>query len=369
MFNIIRYAETEMRSMSELPFGAVDSLILSKLAYTHFEGLVPGFEPGGKPIYISSLLKAENFEAMFRNVPQEEDFPRFLVALAASPRFRDLRLSFYVNELDPVQEKQFSAVTFFLPGNIKYVAFRGTDNTLVGWKEDFNLSFVSTIPSQTRAEDYLQSLAQRVSGRIITGGHSKGGNLSVYSALRAPIELQNRIIAVYDHDGPGFKKEVLDSEGYSRIEGKIHKTIPEFSLVGMLLQARTNYTVVESSRIGLGQHEPFSWKIADGEFVPAEEVSGGAQYVNRSLKDWLGGLSNEKRELFVDILFNILDASEAETFAELLKEWQKNIGVIFNAMRETDPEMKKFVSQTLREFGVVMMRNLRKKNRLPEGEE
>ncbi|MEG1763952.1 MAG: DUF2974 domain-containing protein [Oscillospiraceae bacterium] len=368
MINITKYAENEMRSFDELPFSDVDSLVLSKLSYVHFEGLVPGFEKNSVPVRLPEMLKAENFSKMFRNVPQAEDMPRFLVALVASPRFRDIRMNHYINELDPGQEKQFCAITFFLPSHIKFVAFRGTDNTLVGWKEDFNMAFVSPIPSQTRATEYLQNVAQRVSGSLMLGGHSKGGNLAVYAALTAPTSIQNRIIAIFDHDGPGFRNEILDSEGYRRIEEKVHKTVPEFSFVGMLLEYRTKYSVVDSNRLGIGQHEPFSWKIEDGSFVLTDEISGGARYFNRSLKDWLGGLTHEKRELFVELLFKVLEASEAETFDDLLKEWQKNIGVIFTAMRETDPEMKKFVSQTIREFGSIMMRNLLKKKRHPIGE-
>lgn len=363
---IIEYAETEFRPFSEKPFGPVDSLILSQLAYIDFDGVVPACAEGAKTVRIADCLRAECFAAMLRETRYPKKNKALLLAAAASPRFRDIGMRCYVSEFDPVREKQFSAVSYILPDNTAYIAFRGTDDSLIGWKEDFNLAFVFPVASQVRALEYLLEAARRFPGKLMVGGHSKGGNLAVYSALAASQSVQRRIIRVYDHDGPGFKEGTLDSDGYRRIEDRIEKTVPQSSLIGMLLEGHRKYTVVESGRIGVMQHDPFSWKISDEGFVTAEEVSDGARYMNRTIRDWIGTLSQEDREKFTDLLFGVLDAGDAKTFSEITQEWRRNFAAIFTAIRETDPEMRKFIAELVKDFGRLLVHNLRRKRGAPD---
>jgi len=365
MKSIIEYAETEFRSFSEKPFCPVDSLILSQLSYINFDSVVPAYMEGVETVRLADCLKSEHFTVMLGETRVPKKNKALLLAAAASPRFREIHMSAYVSEFDPEEEKQFSAVSYILPDNTVYIAFRGTDDTLVGWKEDLRLAFVFPVPSQTRALAYLLEMATRFSGDLMVGGHSKGGNLAVYSALAAPQSVQRRIMRVYDHDGPGFKEGTLDSEGYRCIEDRIEKTVPQSSLIGMLLEGHKRYTVVESVRIGVMQHDPFSWKISGDSFVTAEEVSDGAQYMNRTIHDWLGGLSAEEFSKFVDLLFNVLDAGDARTFSEITQEWKRNFTAIFAAIRETDPEMRKFIAELMRDFAVLLLHNLRRKRNVP----
>ena len=367
MKSIIEYTETEFRSFDAHPLGPVDSLVLSQFAYIDLFGLVPGISEPLKYVTVADCLKAEHFTSMFIETRDPKNNRSLLFALAASPRFRDIKMTCYVNEYDAVKEKQFSAVTYILPDKSIYIAFRGTDDTLIGWKEDLNMAFVYPVPSQERALSYLSEVSSRISGKLIIGGHSKGGNLAVYSAFSAPESIQSRIQIIYDHDGPGFKQGVLDCEGYKNIEGRIRKTIPQFSLIGMLLEGHKRYTVVESSRVGIMQHDPFSWKIANGGFSTTEEVSDGAKYMNRAIRDWLDSLSAEDREKFVDLLFGVLDAGDARTFSEITSEWKKNFSAIFAAIRETDPQMKKFIGELIKDFGLLLVHNLRAKRKLPQG--
>ncbi len=353
----------EFSTLAEKPFGPVDSLILSQLAYINFEGLVPGPVVSATPVRIADCLKAERFTSMFFETRDPKNNKRLLQAVAASPRFRDIGMISFVSEFDPVSEKQFSAVTYILPESTEYIAFRGTDDTLIGWKEDFNMAFVYPVPSQKRALEYLLDISQRRSGKLMIGGHSKGGNLAVYSAFTAPQSVQRRILRVYDHDGPGFKVGALESEGYRRIEDRVEKTVPQSSLIGMLLEGHKKYTVVESSRFGVMQHDPFSWKVAGDDFVTTEEVSDGAKYMNRTIRDWLDSLSQDEREKFTDLLFSVLDAGDARTFSEITQEWRKNFLAIFTAIRGSDPEMKKFMGELIKDFGLLLFHNLRSKRR------
>ncbi len=366
MKSIVEYVETEFSSFNEKPFSPVDSLVLSQFAYINFDGVVPELSSGTKTVRIADCLMAEHFPAMLIETRDPKKNRSLLLALAASPRFRDIQMTCYVNEFDLVKEMQFSAVTYILPDNCAYIAFRGTDDTIVGWKEDFNMAFVYPVPSQERALEYLLEIEKRIPEKLIIGGHSKGGNLAVYSAFSSPQSVQRRILLVYDHDGPGFKEGTLDCEGYRQIEDRIQKTIPQSSLIGMLLEGHKKYTVVESSRIGVMQHDPFSWKINDNGFSTTEEVSDGAKYMNRTIRDWIDGLSQEDREKFTDLLFGVLDAGDAKSFSEITLEWKRNFSAIFSAIRGTDPEMKKFIGVLIKDFGVLLVHNLRAKKKLPE---
>ncbi len=359
MKSIIDYAETEFETLDLKPFNRVDSLILSQFAYINFDGLIPYSNIGNKTVRIADCFLAEHFTSMLHEIRDPVSNRRFLTALASSPRFRDIGMTSYVSEFDPVKEKQFSAVTFILPNNCVYIAFRGTDDTIIGWKEDFNIAYVYPVPSQMRALEYVLDISALFSGNLIIGGHSKGGNLAVYSAFTVPESIQDRIVIIYDHDGPGFRDGVLDNDGYRRIMSKVQKTIPQSSLIGMLLEGHESYTVVESNRIGIMQHDPFSWKLAEDDFSTAEEVSDGARYLNRTITDWLNSLSDENREKFVDILFRVLDAGDAETFTDITTEWKKNFSAIFTAIKDTDPQMKKFIWELIRDFGALMLHNLR----------
>lgn len=362
--NIIDYVKTEFRSFAEHPLGPADSLVLSQLAYIDFSGLVPPLTRKLKTVRFFDCLRSELFSNMLRGTTYPDKNRDLLFAAAASPRFRELGLTAYVSEFDYEEETQFSAISFLLPDRSLYLAYRGTDNTIIGWKEDFHLAFVFPVPAQKRALQYLMHIADVNSGELILGGHSKGGNLAVYAAFSAPEPVRRRLKKVYDHDGPGFKEGALDCEGYREIADRIEKTVPQSALVGMLLEGHKKYTVVKSSRIGLLQHDPFSWKIKDGGFITTEEVSDAARYFNRTLRDWLTTLSPEEREKFTELLFGVLDVGEAKTFAEIDREWKKNYAAIFSAIRETDPEMKEFIGELLRDFGSLLIQNLRPGSRL-----
>lgn len=357
--NIVDYAKTEFRSFSEKPFGSVDSLILSQLSYIHFEGVVPGLAPEGAAVRLADCNRAECFESMFRYVRAASESLSLLQAAAASPRFRDIRADMYVSDFDPDEDKQFSALTFLLPDGTAYLAFRGTDDTIVGWKEDFMMAFLYPVPSQEQAAAYLAAVLPRVDGPVLLGGHSKGGNLAVYAAFTADNAARSRLAAVYDHDGPGFREGVLDCPGYEQIAPLIQKTVPASSVIGMLLEGHQKYTVVASSRIGVMQHDPFSWKLDGDEFVTVEQVTDGAKYMDRTIRDWVNNMDDAERERFTDVLFSILDAGDAGSFAEMKRQWRKNYSAIFSALVDADPEMKKFIHQILRDFASMMVKNLR----------
>ncbi len=358
MKNIVDYVEETLEPLAQRPFGPVDSLVLSQFSYIHLEEFVQGPAGVSTPVSLKELLRAECFDSLFYRVRAPQENRRLLFALAASPRFRDIGAVCAVNDLNPDLQKQFSAVTFLLGDDTVYLAFRGTDATLVGWKEDFNMAFLSPVPSQEAAVSYVETVARRTVGRLRLGGHSKGGNLAVYAAMMCSGAVQERIDAVYSHDGPGFQENILQSSAFAAIQGRVQKTLPKSSLIGMLLEHQENYTVVESSRIGIMQHDPFSWVVSEGEFQNAGHLSGGARYRSRALNDWLAALDRSQRERFVDTLFAVLEAGGVESFAEPGSSWQKRMPAMLAAARQIDPETRRYVLQTVRALAAISLKEL-----------
>ena len=184
--------------------------------------------------------------------------------LANSVRFGNLYISDFINKKDVEQEKQFSAITVHLPNDYIYVAFRGTDNTIVGWREDLNMCFSDTVPSQIDAVNYLNSIAKKYDNenlKIFVGGHSKGGNLAIYAAAFCDLKFQEKIVTVYNNDGPGFSENIVDTEEYRRILPKIQTFMPQTSIIGRLLNHKEKIIILESTQTGIMQHDLYSWQV------------------------------------------------------------------------------------------------------------
>lgn len=357
MRNILDYVRTELDGFQTKPFNAVDSLVLSQFSYVHLEELVPRLHDHAHAVPFGALLKAERFASMF---PGKDNNNRdLLFALAASPRFRDMTLNYYVSTFDAHQEQQFAAVTYQLPGTeAAYVAYRGTDGTPVGWKEDFNMAFMSSVPSQEEGAAYLNAVARRFPGNLRVGGHSKGGNLAVYSAMNCRPAVQDRIVAAFSHDGPGFKDDVFQRPQFLKIQDRILKTLPQASVVGMLLENQERYAIVRSSRFGIMQHDPYSWTVEHGDFQYVDHFASSALYMNKTLHQWLGTLTDEKREEFIDTLFCVLEATNVTTIDELSRDWQKNALAMLEAMKMVDAETRASVMQTIKALMVASAQNL-----------
>ncbi|NLY67496.1 MAG: DUF2974 domain-containing protein [Tissierellia bacterium] len=346
--NIVDYVERKMEDFKSSKFNPVDSLVLSQFAYLNFNNIVPGLTDDKTPVRIGDLLKAEYIPHMLNNTWDPESNRRFLIAMGMSPRFRDIKMCCYSDSVNIDDEKQFAAITYLLDDKTAYIAYRGTDMTIVGWKEDFNMAFISPIPSQLEGLSYLNAVAERFSHKLMVGGHSKGGNIAVFSAMECHPAVQDRIITVYSHDGPGFKEEVFSSEKYKKIKGRIHKTLPQSSLVGMLLHHQEDYYVVKSKEFWIMQHNPFSWVIDKDDFEYVEDITGGAKHVNMVINQWLSSLDDEKRELFVSTLFGVFESMGVVNFSDFTEDWRKKAVIAMKTIKGIDSETKAFVFETIK---------------------
>jgi len=220
-----------------------------------------------------------------------------------------------------------------------FIAFRGTDYSLVGWKEDFNMSFCSSVPAQREAAAYVAEMAGMLPFNLHLGGHSKGGNLAVYAAAKVPLSVQNRIRSIYNLDGPGFTKPMLSDPGYLRVVPRIRTCIPESSIIGILLEHREPYTVIRSRQVGILQHEPYSWEIMAGGFLLANQMSAGSQFADRAITSWLEEMTDAERSEFVDMLYDLLRSGGATNVGDLLQP--KNIRAILQKLNANTQTRKR----------------------------
>lgn len=364
MASITEYAEQTLHTFSQRPFSEVDSLVLSQLSYIHLDAV---FTHAADP-EIRDFLRAEAFEGLFRGVRDEAGNRRLLTALAASPRFRNMRAGSFSEKTSRQREEQFAAVTFYPDDRTACIVFRGTDSTLVGWKEDFNMAFTCPVPAQRLAAHYAASAMLRFPGEFLLGGHSKGGNLAVYAAAFCPAALQERIAAVYNNDGPGFDADVIALPGYQRICARVQTFVPQSSIVGMLLEHEEAYTIIHSTGDGFGQHNLYTWEVLRDRFVTLETVTNGSRFLDRTLKQWLAGLEPEQRERTIDTVYHMLCETNAETLHELKENRFSRALALLRSAKGLDEDTRKLLVHAAGVFFRSAGRSL-KQARVPEEQE
>jgi len=334
------------------PFNEVDGLILSELAYLDFDGIVPG---GTEPVPLEKVCAAYHKRHPAEEIAQDRTFrgkaPRLLTEMLTGARFRDARLMLYTDEMDPALSLQMSAVTFLLPDRSVFVAFRGTDGTLVGWEEDFSISHLSSTEGQKRARAYLDLVADVCPGEIRVGGHSKGGNLAVYAAAFCAPAAQERITRVLNYDGPGFRDEIIASDGYGRILPRAVSIVPDTSVIGLLLKNSAARQVVRSTAAGIAQHDGFTWSVERNRFETAS-LTTVSLLMDRSLDHWLSQMDDETRRSFTETVFSLFRATGAESFGEINRQKRRSAESIITAARELPKEQQQSLLSLLQQLGL-----------------
>ena len=344
--------------VAQVPLGEVDALILSYLSYMPMDGIVPG-EDGGEPVTLRDAMIAMLGRSEQENSPlaySVKDDRKLLAALAQSVRFGTMRLCAFVNRVDGEAEEQFSAVTFLPEAGPALIAYRGTDNTVVGWQEDFNMCFESEVPAQRDAAAYAEHMAQVLDGGIILGGHSKGGNLAAYAELFVSGETHRRIQAVYNFDGPGFNEEIVGSAAFAQRKRCVQTFVPQSSIVGVLMENDEVMTVVRSDGMGIFQHNPYTWQVMGGSFIALPERTDSSRFADETVRHWLASLSPEVRRRAIDGIFEVLGASDGRNVADLF-EPRKAMGVL-RAAGSMDEQTRRAVEETFRLLGEALRENV-----------
>ena len=328
-----------------VPPNEVDSLIFSLISYLDFEGIVSDSH-ADSPISLQAV--ANTFFARHpdgKKVSLGLIIPKGIVKLFQKvkecKRFRSVGVRAYVNRIDLKEQTQFSAMTFLLGKNRTVVAYRGTDDTVIGWKENFNMSFMPVVPAQLHAAEYLNAAADHTTGKLYVTGHSKGGNLAVYAGVKCRPDVRERLVSVWSNDGPGFGKGMLSDPQYLDARHLIHTLVPKSSVIGLLLEHDESYTVVSSRQTGILQHDGLTWNVSGGNFVHLQTVSEESKRTDRTLNRWIDEMSPEQREQFAEAIYSIFSAGNTMTLTEWIN-FKKH-----PTLRDLDPQVRKTVSKTL----------------------
>lgn len=351
MPNLLNYIEdTQYDSFYDQPLNKLDILALTELSYLPFDRLVPtSFTETG--IRLDHL--AEQFEATYQH-----HFPPFSMVtkdrlalfalLAKSIRFKSIKAFGFVDDYQLDQEQQFSAISYRLDRKTILTAFRGTDDTIIGWKEDFHMTYMDEIPAQRSASGYLEKLMASQNGNFYIAGHSKGGNLALYAASQQAPELQERILAIYSFDAPGLHKKHLDAPGYKNIQDRIHPIIPQNSIVGMMLEAPKNAQIVQSNTLGILQHISFSWEIEGKDFKSAPTLTNDSLQTDQTLKAWTASLTDEELKAFFDLFFGIFIQAGIERFSDITVNPLQKLQEMDRLRKEFSPQEAEMMDKLIR---------------------
>jgi hypothetical protein len=326
----------------------VDNLIFCLLSYVDLDGIVPNNPSKGKV-----SLRQAAMEYFFTHVDQKERALGFMIPddilvlfrrMACTKRYGDLQLTGYINEISEERKMQFSALTIYLPKEQMFVAFRGTDDTIVGWHEDYNMSHLEEVPAQRKATEYLNGLDITPDTGLYVGGHSKGGNLAVWGAVHATQHIQDRIVGVYSNDGPGFSEGTVQSEAYRNLSKRISILLPNDSLVGLLLEHDARYAIVKSNRKGLFQHDGLSWEVLGGHFIRVDALSSKGIHNDTVIRERIQAMTGEERRFLIEIIFFLLESTGAKTLSELYTHRRKVIMTMIKTFRNLPPESQKIAA-------------------------
>ena len=416
MSNILDLVNNDFTNFKDRKFNAVDSLILCELAYICMPESIPKYNDDSNvlsTVPLSELLRTEDFSSMFSSGSTKVDEFRksLLLAVAASPRYRGMRVGevlerFDESKVDDSCEQQFAAVTFDLTDCVGYrcfvVAFRGTDNTLVGWKEDFNMAFRCPVPAQESAAEYLLSIARRVhknycnnsvnnnifhrifgyfanlfgkkteqadmsqsytlqndivnqnnDSNIFVVGHSKGGNMAAYATMRLDAENQqlgDLVSKIYSMDGPSFGSDVVDPKVFSRVVSRIEKVVPQSAFIGLIMDTGVPYKVTLAESIGLMQHFGMYWQVKDGDFDYCDHVTPRALAVSKAANDWMLNLPFEERKRRIDSVYNALTSLGYPTFDEISAHWSELLPKILSIATHMDSKTYELIRNIMSAF-------------------
>jgi len=332
------------------PFNEVDNLVLSELAYTCFDGTVPY---DGEAVPLSEVRNAYFRKHPRSAIREDSDHiakaPLLMDGMVSGKRFADTFLTGYVDIVDRDEAVQMAAVTILLGDGSAFIAFRGTDGTIAGWKEDFRMSYLQETEGQRRAVWYLNETGKRVKRPLRLGGHSKGGNFAVYASAFCDKRIRKRIKGVYTNDGPGFRPEVMATDEYRSILPLVTSIVPDTSVIGMLLTSDVAHRFVKSEASVIAQHDPLTWEVMRNSFVESKPSDLGL-FIKNSQKGWLRKLDDRERELFVDTLFSILEAAGVHSLEQLGEKKLKALSDIRSSMKEIPKDKQKEMNRIIAEL-------------------
>lgn len=334
-------------SFEQSQFNEVDNLILACFSYVNLDGISAVTKQKG--IGLKKLTKEFMKLHTMKELEADKSFirlaPFMMMEMAKSVRFGKCVVRNYVNDIVTEAEQQFAAMEIVLEDGTSYVSFRGTDDTIIGWKEDFNLS-TGVVPAQKRAIEYLQKISEHTDGMLRVGGHSKGGNLAIYGSVMCK-SAHEKILEIYSNDGPGFSREFQELPETKEMMPKIIRIIPEYSIIGTLLEHEKEPVIVASSSKGLLQHDGFSWEVQGPALVRRDSLNKTALRFIEILHKWIDGMDMEQKRLLIEDLFATLQASGYENLSEVQSGGLKSLAAMVKRVEKFAPESRRMMQELL----------------------
>ena len=334
-------------SLEQSQFNEVDNLILACFSYVNLDGIPAVTKQKG--IGLKKLTEEFMKLHTMKELEADKSFirlaPFMMMEMAKSARFGKCVVRNYVNDIVTEAEQQFAAMEIVLEDGTSYVSFRGTDDTIIGWKEDFNLS-TGVVPAQKRAIEYLQKISEHTDGMLRVGGHSKGGNLAIYGSVMCK-SAHEKILEIYSNDGPGFSREFQELPETKEMMPKIIRIIPEYSIIGTLLEHEKEPVIVASSSKGLLQHDGFSWEVQGPALVRRDSLNKTALRFIEILHKWIDGMDTEQKRLLIEDLFATLQASGYENLSEVQSGGLKSLAAMVKRVEKFAPESRGMMQELL----------------------
>ncbi len=334
-------------SFEQSQFNEVDNLILACFSYVNLDGISAVTKQKG--IGLKKLTKEFMKLHTMKELEADKSFirlaPFMMMEMAKSVRFGKCVVRNYVNDIVTEAEQQFAAMEIVLEDGTSYVSFRGTDDTIIGWKEDFNLS-TGVVSAQKRAIEYLQKISEHTDGMLRVGGHSKGGNLAIYGSVMCK-SAHEKILEIYSNDGPGFSREFQELPEMKEMMPKIIRIIPEYSIIGTLLEHEKEPVIVASSSKGLLQHDGFSWEVQGPALVRRDSLNKTALRFIEILHKWIDGMDTEQKRLLIEDLFATLQASGYENLSEVQSGGLKSLAAMVKRVEKFAPESRGMMQELL----------------------
>lgn len=352
--------------MEEYPFSILDYLIFAGMAYfpaENFEKTNEEFKPKKMQEFLIDFLSWINVDYYSKEFPAWMKKSIFLaMGLLKSKRYQDVMISHFGYAYDENEKYQFGALNFVLPDHTFVSSFRGTDNSINGWKEDFNLALTPTIPGQKLAADFLRkAMAAYPDYSFVTTGHSKGANLAVFAASVLSEEEAKRLINVYSFDGPGLSDEVFNSEGHKRIENRIIHVVPRDAAVGTILNHEKITMVVDASPKGdiVNQHDLYCWKVKGNHFQTKKRISSESAYLSKSLNEWIEKIPLDQRKFFVQSIFDVLEEAHITKADSVYYDVPSFVAKFLIYSNKLPRSERKSLSTHIGELAAIFLKNRR----------
>ena len=327
----------------------VDALVLAQSSYFQFENESISI----LPLKLSEMHTRKKTTSKNR---LKRETHSLMDAMIASKKFGSICITDFESNNNSKKELQFAAVTYLINKEVLFIVFRGTDSTAVGWKEDFNMSFSDQVPSQMLGVRYLNRILSDNNYPVYTCGHSKGGNIAVYSAAFCEKEHRERIVKVYNFDGPGFRSDFLLKPEYNEILPKIVKYMPKASIVGKLLNTREKEIIVKSNQTSIFQHDIYNWVIENNRLVEVGDITKPAEHFSKSLQKWLEGITDVQRRYVINEIYSSFKQLNIDTFDDI---WQflsiNTLKTIIKIFNDTDPKLKKYLTLITKQLVLSMI--------------